>query len=461
VAEMLPRLGTLFIVPIWSSRIVPAEYGKWIVIATTLEVLLGIGSFGISEFHTKVLFRYHDNRADKYFGLGGMVVMANTAILAILWVIASHWLRSITGWNLSSRLFSCLAAYLLLAQFNAMAIHYLQCTINYFRYTLQTLARWFINSSIFLTSLLVYKQGFFSWVWAAFGTESLIFMLSLYQLRHVEWTFWHKRMFKFALRMGYPMMATFFFGWAQNRAVRYALLMASFQSSLGLYGAAENFASNYGSVIRPGKIVAQRILGHTLEQDAESPDFMEFFHFFSTFAFVAAFVASLFLGGVLKLFTSSTYHTATHALPYLIFGLYLSEICTLYQSLMFRYFKVWFNFSVLAISLPVLVLSIVLLVPKWGLIGAAAAQFCGFTGMFVLSHVYASRVTQRDYRFGEKMAFTFMGLAIAVAIDRMGLSLVVRAIAAVFCLGAYIMFYWKRRDAICPKIIQMATAFAH
>src|ERR1041385_618526 len=131
-AEIVPRLGALFIVPIWSARIVPAEYARWVLSLTTVEIILGMSDLGLLNFMIKVLFRYHDNRVQKYFGLAAKMVMACTSVVALLMAIFSSPLSHLmVDAHVRPDLFRFLAVYLLFAQFNNHAISYVQYQIQY------------------------------------------------------------------------------------------------------------------------------------------------------------------------------------------------------------------------------------------------------------------------------------------------------------------------------------------
>src|SRR5436309_974440 len=91
-AELIPRLGSLLIVPIWSSLVRPGEYAHWILAATSIELLMATGNMGLVSFMVKVLYRYHDERADRYFSMAFKIVLLATVALAILVSCFSPWL---------------------------------------------------------------------------------------------------------------------------------------------------------------------------------------------------------------------------------------------------------------------------------------------------------------------------------------------------------------------------------
>src|SRR5690349_20887109 len=91
-AEFIPRLGGLLIVPIWSRLIEPAQYAHWVLCLTTVEFFAVISNLGLVSFIVKVLYRYHDERADDYFGMALEIMMVATTLVAVLAACGTRWI---------------------------------------------------------------------------------------------------------------------------------------------------------------------------------------------------------------------------------------------------------------------------------------------------------------------------------------------------------------------------------
>lgn len=458
LGEILPRLASLVVVPIWSARVAPDEYARWVLALTSAELLLSIGGVGFADFLMKVLYRFHDDRAERYFGMGVRVVLGATAVVTAGMASGSPWLtRVILGPQVRSDLFAWLAGYVLLAQLTNLAILYHTSRVRYRPYFVLTTMRWVLNTGLLLFFLLAHRQGFYSWVWAWVGTELLLLPAVCYQLRHVQWGWQHPRMRAFAFRFSFPSLVTNFLHLGHSRIGRYVLSFTGANVGLGLYGVAESLARHYGAAIRPMKLVAQQIVGHAIEADAESPHYLEFFHGFSGFALSAAFLTALFLGDLMKLFVSSAYWGATAVLPTLVFTIYLQEVYNLYHPLMLRYFKVWFHFFTSLIAFPIVITATVLLVRPFGFPGAAAAQLVGAVATMLFAQWYAQRVSPRAFRFAEKMGCTAAAFLLTTAAERFTLSVPMKALLAIVTLGPYLAFHWWRRHELFPLAARMTS----
>lgn len=453
IAEIIPRLGAMVIVPLWSARISPLEYGKWVLALTGTEIILAVGNLGLISYMIKVLYRYHDDRANAYFGMSLSIIMAMTSGIAATAACFSPWLsRVLVGSSVRPDLFVYLAIFLVGVQLNNMSIVYVQNRLQYGSSLWLVLFRWTVNMTVMLYCLIIRHQGFYSWVWASLASEVSTLPLSLYFLRHVKWTYFNRRMLSFAFRFSLPTMATQVLGWGQSRVGRYILSMSQLGSAVGLFGVSQNFSQNYGAVVRPVKSVAQQILGHRLEADADSPEFMEFFHFFCCLGLAVAFLSGMFFRDIMKLLIAPAYWGARAALPALVFGLYMEEIFTLYHSLMFRYFKVWFDFSRTLIVFPAVTLATLLLVSRLGVVGAALAQMLGAGIMWLFAHLYAKKVTVRNFRFRHHVGVTAMAFLIAELAYVLRFSLGIRLVVASVALGPYLLYYWRVRQRVFPLL---------
>ena len=158
ISEIVPRLGGLVVVPLWSARVNPREYGQWVLLASGMEILIQITSLGMVYFLSKVLTRYHDKRSDTYFGMGGASVIALSSFSALIMVLSSSWLsRHFVGPEARSDLFVFLGLYLILSQINSLATTYAQCRVEGPRLSFFILLRW-VFSTGFLLYFLVLKN---------------------------------------------------------------------------------------------------------------------------------------------------------------------------------------------------------------------------------------------------------------------------------------------------------------
>jgi len=450
--EALPRLASLFVVPIWSARVAPGEYARWVLTLTAIELILQLSTMGLPTFLTKVLYRYRDRRIQDYFGLGATVIMGMTLLTALLMTLGSPILsRVLVGDHVRRDLFAWLALYVICAQVTNLAVLYLDAQVRFRARFLLMTGRWVGNVGFLLWFLLAWHQGFYSWVWAWVGTEALLIPMSLWYLRHVRWPGVKMRLLRFAFRYSFPSWVTDVLGWGQARMGRYVVAFSGLGPQVGLYGVAQNFSRYYGAVARPPKLVAMRALGHALEDDAGAPSFLAFFHGFSGFALCLAFLVGLFLGDLMKFVISPDYSEASVALAPLVFGLYLEEVYSLYQLLMFRYFKVWFHLFATLVTFAVVLVGTVLLVRPWGFLGAAVAQLAGSVAMVLFAHGYAIGVVQRPFRLADKLLATAIAFGLIIWAECNHWSMLAKIVMAASALGCYGVYHWYYRHQLFPS----------
>lgn len=464
-AETLPRFVSLLVVAVWSKRVAPESYGIWLIAQASMELVLQASQLGFGVYLTKVLYRYHDQRAEEYFGFGGMTVMKTTVVAVAAMAAASHVLtRYLLGAEVRPDLFAWLAVYGVCAQFNNLAVQYLGSRVDYRSYFSLLMGRWAGNTGLLLVALLVFDQGFYSFVWAALGSEALLVPLAAYHMRAVRWRWRGRHLERFAWRFSLPQLTTDLLSWGEARVGRYVLAFAGLGTSVGLLGVAQNFSQVYGAAVRPAKIVAQRLVGHALEADAESPLYLEFFHLYSCVSLLCAFGLSLFLGDMVRMFTAKSYGGAIVALPVLLFTLYFQELYSLYHSLAFRYFKVWFHIWGTAIGFPVVAAATILMIAPFGFVGAALALLVGAIARALYAHWYCARVSHRQFRLVEKLAFATAAFGISQVAVVQELSLAARVAAAGLFTAVYLWVHWRRRHTVFPiasGMIRPSPSAAH
>lgn len=450
-AEAFPRLVAILIIPIWSARVAPEEYARWVLALTTAEILRELSGLGLSEYLTKVVYRYHDERVREYFGMGAGVMLGSTLVTAISLAAASPWLsRLLIGADAPAGLFAWLALYIVVTQVTSLALLWAGSRVQYrIHFTLLAL-RTLLTGAFLLFFLLVLHSGFYSWVWGTLCAESLVAIASVWFLREIRWR-WRPHLMRFGFRFSLPFLATNLFLLGQDRVGRYVLGASGLTAGVGLYGMAQSFALNYGAAVRPVKVVALQMLGHELEQHADTPYYLEFFHGFVGLALAAAFLVALFLGDVMRLFTAAAYHPASLAVPLLVFAAYHQEVFSLYHSLMFRHFRVWFQFFAAATSFVTIAAVALAIAPRFGFAGAALAQLGGTVAMVAFAHIYAGRVVLREFRFGEKTAFMAVALGVSVVAEVRGWPVLVKVVMVIVLLPAYLLYYWRRRDTLFPR----------
>jgi len=455
-AETVPRFVSLFIIAVWSRRVTPESYGVWLIAQSTVELVLQTAQLGFASYLMKVLYRFRDRRANQYFGFGATTVMTVTTVTLAAVAAASGVLtRAVLGPNVRSDIFVWLAVYGLCAQFNNLAVQYSSSRVDYRSYFSLVIGRWAGNTSIMLLALLVFDQDFYSFVWAAVGSEVLLLPLAAYQMRGVCWRWRHPRIARFAWRFSVPHVATELFSWGEARIGRYLLAFAGLGAGVGLLGMAQTFSQVYGAAVRPAKIVAQRLVGHALEADADAEVYLEFFHLYSCLSLLCAFGLALFLGDVVRMFSADTYELAMVALPLLVFTLYFQEMYSLYDSLAFRHFKVWFHAWGMGIGFPVVAIGTVILIPWIGFVGVALAQLMGAIARAVYGHLFCARLSNRRFRIGEKFGFAGAAFGLSQFAVYYGSPFQVRLVMAVLFTALYFWIYWRRRNSLFPQAAEI------
>ena len=83
------------------------------------------------------------------------------------------------------------------------------------------------------------------------------------------------RLLKFGIRSSLPDFLMDVLGWGQSRLDRYLFAAFGLMAPLGQFAVGQSVAATYGTVTRPAKVLAQRMVGRELERDREMPRYLE------------------------------------------------------------------------------------------------------------------------------------------------------------------------------------------
>ena len=438
----------LLVIPIWSRRVGPDEYARWLLVASAIEIIGVTGMLGLATFGTKILYRYDDPTAPRHFGVIVATVTAMTAALAGGLVLLAPMLA--TQLMMPAIALYAAGAIVLCKQVNDLAILFVGNRLNYRGYFVLTAVRVVLNAAFLLYFLLVRAQGFHSWIWAALLTEACVLLPAAYCLRVIRVERKSVRLLKFGIRFSVPGFLMDVLGWGQSRLDRYLFASFGLLAPLGQFAIGQSVAATYGTVTRPAKVLAQRMVGRELERDRETPRYLEFFHAYGSLGLILAFATSLFLGDVLSLLVAREYRQVRVIVPLLIFGMYCREIFSIYHSLMFRYLKAWFPLWGAAIGAVIVIGANILLIRPLGFVGAALAQVAGGLGIALFAHAYARRVSPRADGFGEKMLTAAAVCAIALLTEHFEVPVLDKLLLATVGIAGYSAVLWKRRRVYFP-----------
>ncbi len=438
----------LIVIPIWSRRVGPDDYARWLLVASAIEIIGFTGLLGLATFGMKVLYRYDDPAAPRHFGMIVATVIATTAVLVTGLTLLAPALAMPLG--LPTGALYAAGAIVLCKQVNDLAILFVGNRLEYQAYFVLTALRVSLNATFLLYFLLVRGQGFRSWIWAALLTEACLLLPSAYYLRAIRLHRKSVRLLKFGIRFSFPGFLMDMLGWGQSRLDRYLFASFGLMAPLGQFAVGQSVAATYGMVTRPAKVLAQRMVGRELERDRETPRYLEFFHAYGSLGIILAFATSLFLGDALSLLVAREYRGVRVIIPLLIFGLYCREVFSVYHSLMFRYLKAWFPLWGTGLGAVIVIGANILLIGPLGFVGAALAQVAGGLAIALFAHAYARRVSPRADGFAEKMLAAAAVCAITLVTEYFEVPVFDKLLLATAGVAGYSAILWRRRHVYFP-----------
>jgi O-antigen/teichoic acid export membrane protein len=244
------------------------------------------------------------------------------------------------------------------------------------------------------------------------------------------------------LRYGVPLVPSFLAFWALSYADRWLLLRMDGAYEVGLYAAGAKVAGimlvlNFG-VLTAFNPVALKMVG-------ESGARRFYARSMTAYGAVAATVAvglTALAPEVLGLLTPAGYHDGAAAVPWLTLGFFFSGL-TVFLSIGLHIEKrtPWITWIALIAAAANVGLNLVL-IPFWGMVGAAMATAGAYALMAALFHQVTNRIYPVDFETGRLMGLSMLfgvGLGVASGLEPLTIRIVIAAGFPVLLIAARIV----------------------
>lgn len=449
---ILNRLVSFIMLPIYTSYLTPDDYGILEMLSVTVEVIGMIGLVGLSSG----VFKFHadyDEAKDKHevLSTATMGIMGLTSVIAAVGVMASSFLSDLVlgsgGRPVYFRLFFLI---FLLQQWEVVPMLLLRIQDRAWAFVGVGVAR--LVSMLSLNVWLVVYEG-----WGVMGVltsnvaTSLVtsLLLLLYLFRAVGWRFSRTKIVRM-VRYGAPLVLWFLGNFALVFSDRYFLQAYWGVGVVGLYSLAYRFVSLLSSVVfAPFQNVWEPERFRLAKAGADNVESADTFrHVFTYLNFGLAFGAlglSLFTREILMVMAAPAFHAAYTVVPILL----AAQI--LYHWAPFANLGLLLNertdtLGRLAVAAAaVVILANFLLVPVFGMYGAALATLVAYGVRFLLVLRWSQRLFWIRYdwiRVGATYAIVCAAVLAKFSVASLSLIPSLALSGAIMAVSVAMVFLW-------------------
>lgn len=407
---------SFFVIPIYTRQIAPNQYGILELLSRTQDIL---GLVVMSGFAVAAIAFYQfeavaPERQRKVFSTALAGVLANS-IAVLLFVLpfssrVSRLLFRTTEYTWAVEAFACLLPLELVFQVGLVSI---QARIRSGLYVLFSVGR--LTLGIVVNLVLVW--------WLRWGLKGIIcasllhtglsaLAIAVYVFRqsgfHFDWDLW-----KSMLRYGLPFVLGGMFRLVLDSGDRYFLMMFRGSATVGIYGI------SYKIVLGLMMLVLApftKIWGALMIEVGNSPSgpgkIARATTYLAGLYLYPALVLSLLCPALLRLLTGHQYWEAFRPVPILLLAYLFWSLSTVADTGFYAKKKVHLKPWFVAIAGIFCFASYALLIPRWGVMGAAWSAVLAFGILVGLTMAVGQRYLPVPYEFGRLAVL--LGLSIAL-----------------------------------------------
>lgn len=443
------------LVPVYTHRIPPGEYGVLELLNRTqdilgLAVMSGLSAAALAFFQFESA---HPERKKKVFSTAFLGILANGALVCLLLFpfagsVSQH-LFGNDAWTWAVRIFLILIPFEVLFQIGLVS---LQAEFRSLHYVTLSLARFGLGLTLNLILVLWLRWGIQGILIATLVHTCLpALFITLYTFARSGWAFeWE--LWKEMMRYGLPFIPGGIFLFILNSGDRYFLNLFHGAQAVGLY--AVSYKLGYAltfAILAP----FMKVWGPVMIEVALRPEggrhIAQVCTHLATAYLYAGTVYALLAPWIVSVLTGKDYATAYAAIPVITLAYFFWIMSVIGDTAFYATKKTDVKPLILAAAC-VLCLSLdLILIPRYGAMGAASAALAGFACFAVLTFRVANRYLPIPLEHGRLATVLLAGIGLYLAgqasIAR-GVPVVATGVAAavIFPAGLWMLGYWSQDE---------------
>lgn len=389
-SKICGMLGNAIVIPIYTSLLLPEQYGLYTLSIAVLSFLCIIFSdwVGLSGLR---FFKQHEMTHDmpKYLTTLVTMLVSNIVLMFILSYLFRNWFYA--QFNIPVKYFLAILFLIIPVAIRALLFQLLRAQLKSLSFTLSTIANQLMTILLSIFFIKVFNMGAVALLLGMAISISLTDIILIYQSNILSWFKLQKIDWKSVVPIvsyGIPIAATSLSAWIINQSNKVIMNSIHGFSQVGLVGVAYGLTFPIFMTIFAIITVAAipRIINMYEAKIDVRPIISKFFGYFILVALPVLTIVSVYSYEFVEMFSSNPkFYEAYKIIPYLSFGVFFMAI-TDYTTLQYSLAKkTHINFIIKLISGIVCVALNIALIPTMGLVGVGVATLAANFLYFLLS----------------------------------------------------------------------------
>ncbi|MGH7945634.1 MAG: lipopolysaccharide biosynthesis protein [Opitutaceae bacterium] len=470
VGSLLVTLASLISFPIFTRVFSVEEYGLLNLISATLSLLTGIAKMGVQNsivrFYGEVKAGKRPVTLAQYYSTTVFGMMAAASIVASVWAIASQVIPS-SWWNdpRVTGLMLLTSGLVIVRSVDSSLTNFLRAEERSGIFSTYMVVKKYVGLAAILLALFYVSRSLYGFYGATILAEVVagtVLFAILFRERRYGPSQFSPNLFRTMLAFGVPMIAYELSGLILNVGDRYVIQSLLGSAALGVYSAGYNFCeyvqvillASVGQAIMPMYVRMWEEKG----EEATRRFLYQALHFYLMIALPV--IAGLIAVGedLLVFLASDKYRDSAVIIPYVVSGMAIDGMVVIVGAGLYIYKRTMVITALVAASAVLNILLNVLLIPHWGITGAAIATLISYAGL-ALSILWASwKKMTTDFPWASGIKFAAMAAVVFFVVSQVHSDHLLIELVGKISLGALlygtmvVAFDGRTRDAVRAAI---------
>lgn len=397
--DVLVKSSGFILIPVYTRILTPTDFGIVGYLQVFSQILIIVLGFGFHGAQTRYYYEHRDD--NETVGKFMFTINCTTIFTFLVLILPLLVVGSLRRWTIGSGnipfypYLSVTFIAVLLSVLNTYVTSSLRMKQNFLVATLVHIFTFLVTTTATIVLVVYLKQGAFGRIAGnAFGL-AIIFLpcyIFLYA-KHFKPQF-SKEALKYAVGFGFPIVIHLLMGTIHNSIDRLMLEHYLPISELGIYTLGISVANVLHTFVTAFNQAYQPSYYELMESGSESREthIVKTFKFWLIMLTLATCIGIVFGGPFLTIFAGSQFREVSSIFPYLLLSVYAGSFYFFFSSPIFFYKKTHLLPLITGSSAVINIVMNLLLIPKYGINGAAIATIVSHVWISVISYVMGNRL---------------------------------------------------------------------
>ncbi len=406
VGNLLARAASFLMLPIYTRYLTPSDYGTLELVELTVEIFSIVASAGIINGMSKYYYQYKDenDKNELVFTIFAIILISYIAFCAMGILFSKKLSLMVFGSDSNHFLIMLAMVNLFFSMLVIVPFNYLRTKQKSVFFVVISLMKLLVQLSLNILFVVYLKMGVVGVLYSTCISSLLIgSYLSVYIIREVSWKFSLTKARELMI-FGYPFIITGFAAFINTFSDRFFLNKYCDIASVGIYSLGYKFGFLLMAFpISPLFQIWQVQRFEIVLQENYTNDCNKFFLWFTIITISTALFIALTVSDILALMSNSAFWEAKNIVPIILIAYYFQACTDFFNFGIYYSGKSKFMAYATAIAAIAIVVMSFILIPKYGMYGAAWATLICFFVRLLYVYIYSQKLYFIKYNLKEAM----------------------------------------------------------